>query len=398
VTTEDKDPDGDLFSELRKIVGTHVPVVATVDLHANISTTTFDAVDLIIPYYTNPHVDQYQRGAEAARFLHLMMRPGDDRLVLTKNFLRLPLIVPSVCLLTTDAGPFARWVAHAHQEKGIDVPVVGLIPGFAWSDTQKNGFLILTYGDAKVDTTKRAKNLAETLAKKIWSERYQTSVKLTSLETAVQLAQQAQLDVSEPICLADVADNPGGGGSSRVTDILRALLNAQAQHVLMGNFHLPELARICHELGPGASFTFEFDSDTDEPLSKEVQVLGLSEGSFVGRRGLIAGRTVNLGLSAAVKFEGITLVVTSRKAQACDPCYFEAFGLRISDYKIVVLKSRGHFRAGFDEFFENGRIFEVDSNGLTSPRLDRFEFNFLPRPSFPLDADTQWTLDCTYKG
>lgn len=387
-TYTDKDPDGMMFEEVRKVVGS-VPIIATLDLHANVSPRMVDSVDLLIPYYTNPHVDQFERGAEAARFMKQMLSET-DRLVLSKNCERLPLIIPSVCLLTTDAGPFARWMAFAHQEKGIDVPVVGLIPGFAWSDTNYNGFIILTYGNQKTDSTNRAKKLAKTIADKVWNERNQISVKLTSLKKAAKLALQAQAESALPVCFADVADNPGGGGSGRVLDILRTLLAAGASRVLMGLFHIPDLAKNCHELGVGASLPYTFDSDTNHPFTKEVSVLALSDGIFVGRRGLIAGRCINLSLCAAIKIEGITMVVTTRRTQAADPTYFESFGLRIEDYATVVLKSRGHFRAGFDEFFKPRQIFEVDASGLTSPLLSRFDFKYLP-PAY-LDGQATWPL------
>lgn len=391
-TDEDRDCDGALYEEVRRIVGPQVPIVATVDLHANISSRMVESVDVIVPYYTNPHVDQSERGQEAARLLQLMLTQDEPKLVLSKNFIRLPLIMPSVCLLTTGTGPFARWMAYAHKEKGTDVPVVGLIPGFAWSDTEKNGFAILTYGNSRVDIENRAASLARSLATMIWSERHHVNVKLTSLKDAVQLARNA-VPGTNPICLADVADNPGGGGSGKVTDILRALLDAAVQKVLMGNFHLPTLAQKCVELGVGASFSFTFDVESSSPLVEHVRVIGISnDGRVVGRRGLISGRTVYLGPSAAITVgDGITMVVTSKRAQALDPVYFEAFGLCVRDFGTVVLKSRGHFRAGFDEFFEDSQIFEVDSSGLTSPLLERFNFSHLPRPSFPLDKDTTWS-------
>ena len=62
----------------------------------------------------------------------------------------------------------------------------------------------------------------------------------------------------------------------------------------------------------------------------------------------------------------------------------------IAAARTVVVKSRGHFRAGFDEFFPPERIFEVDAPGLTSPVLANFPWRRLPRPSFPLDQDATW--------
>lgn len=90
----------------------------------------------------------------------------------------------------------------------------------------------------------------------------------------------------------------------------------------------------------------------------------------------------------ALRLGGIAVAVASRQVQCADPAFLEAFGLSIADFRTVVVKSRGHFRAGFDEFFDDTQIIEVDAGGLTSPVLSRFAFANLPRPVFPLDLET----------
>jgi len=66
-------------------------------------------------------------------------------------------------------------------------------------------------------------------------------------------------------------------------------------------------------------------------------------------------------------------------------------GLDIARARVVVVKSRGHFRGGFDEFFAPEQIVEVDLPGLTSPVLNRFDWKRLPRPVIPLDDGVDWT-------
>jgi microcystin degradation protein MlrC len=70
--------------------------------------------------------------------------------------------------------------------------------------------------------------------------------------------------------------------------------------------------------------------------------------------------------------------------------FFEMHGLDIRGARIVVVKSRGHFRGGFDEFFPPERVLEVDTPGLTSPVIERLPFKGLPRPVFPLDPEVNW--------
>jgi microcystin degradation protein MlrC len=86
----------------------------------------------------------------------------------------------------------------------------------------------------------------------------------------------------------------------------------------------------------------------------------------------------------------VTVVVISHRVQCADPIFFEMMGLDIARARCVAVKSRGHFRGGFDEFFGPAQIVEVDLPGLTSPMLNRFDWQRLPRPIIPLDDNVEW--------
>lgn len=388
-STDAADPDGELYATVREAVGPSTPIVATVDLHANISERMVRSVDAIVSYRTNPHVDQRERAAEAAGFLRRLL--AGERLI--KHFIRMPIVAPSVRLLTAE-GPYADLIDSGQRGVSTAVPLVSVVGGFAWSDTPKNGLSILTYGHADHDDGRRAAEVALNLARQVWADRERFQVRLTPIAEAVRRAVAAGEGRGPAICLADVADNPDGGGRGNTTDLLEALLAAKAQHVLLGLFVDPAAATACHERGVGAAFDIVFNAENADDHGRwvraPVEVLALSEGKVVGRRGIAQGRTIDLGRSAALRVGGITVVVVSRRIQAADPAFFETFGLDIASFRTVVLKSRGHFRAGFDEFFTPDRILEVDAAGLVSPILARFPFKHLPRPVYPLDSDTEW--------
>ncbi len=384
--TDSTDPDGAFYAMARQAVGPGVPVVATVDLHANISERMVQTSDAIISYRTNPHVDQAPRAAEAAQLIRWMLR-GER---LHKTFIRMPIVAPSVRLLTA-AGPYADLIARGQAEKPASVRVVSVVGGFAWGDTPENGLAILTYGEDAA----AGKAFAETLAEQAWADRERFHVTLTPLADAIAAVKAREADPGlPPVCLADVADNPGGGGRGNTTDVLEALIAADAQGVLLGLFVDPQVAAACHSAGVGATLDVVFNKDNADDhgraVAATIEVLGLSDGFIVGRRGIAAGRTSKLGPAACVRLAGLTIVVASRRIQAADPAYFETFNLDIASFRAVVLKSRGHFRAGFDEFFPDDRIIEVDALGLTNPILARFPFKRLPRPVYPLDPDTRW--------
>ena len=141
-------------------------------------------------------------------------------------------------------------------------------------------------------------------------------------------------------------------------------------------------------------FYARFNRDEHDAFSKPftavARVEALSDGSVTGRRGMGKGTHSSMGRSALLSIGGVEVVVISNRQQCLDPAQLEVLGVDVASKRTVVVKSRGHFRAGFDEFFTPEQIFEVDCPGLTSPSLHTFAWTRLPRPVYPLDPATAW--------
>ncbi len=368
VSTGGPDPDGELYAMVRSVVGKGIPVVATVDLHANISGRMVESVDALVSYRTNPHVDQAERAIDAAGHLMGLLRGRKSR----RAFIRLPLTPASVTLLTRE-GPYADAIAYGQARLGRGVHDVSIVGGFVFSDTPKNGVAIVVNGQHGAPV----EEVALDIGRRIWDERKRFVKRLTSIEDAIAKHQDS--------CIwSDAGDNPGGGGTGQTTALLRKLLEVNAQGVLYGNFHEPGIAA-------EAQGKEELAARFTEGFSAAAKVLKTTDGRCVGRRGIWAGRALELGPTCALQIGGITVVCVSRRKQCADPVFFEMHGLDIGAARTVVVKSRGHFRSGFDEFFPPERVIEVDTPGLTSPVLERLAFKGLPRPVFPLDADAAWS-------
>src|SRR5882762_585532 len=203
ITTEEDDPEGVLFERIREIVGPDVPVVATFDLHANVSDRMVDLIDAFIGYRTNPHLDMRERGTEAAAALRELLAGAKTERVR----LRLPIVPPTVTLLTA-AGPYAEMIQLGQRRISPAIMNVSVMGGFAYADTAKNGLTVVVTarGDRRA-----AAALAGEIAQYGWDNRARFYPKLTPLDQAVEQALAVAKDTTlAALAFADVADNPGG--------------------------------------------------------------------------------------------------------------------------------------------------------------------------------------------
>jgi len=384
--TGDEDTEGTLIEMLRRMVGPAVPIIVSHDLHCNVSERMVAACDVLVVYRTNPHVDQRERAAECADLL----REALTGTRFHRAFIRLPLTPPSVTLLTKE-GPYADLMDYGQTLVGGAIANVSIAGGFVFSDLPKCGVTICVTAR---DSAEAARQAALKIARRGWDDRPRYHCALMSIADAVAAARTAA-DRGAPIILADAADNPGGGGRGSTAYLLRALHEASVPGVALGVFIDPDLADEAHRLGAGARFHAVFnrvESEFSRRFEAQAVIEKLIDGTAIGRRGVVAGRVFTLGPSALLRLKGsgIRVVVGSLRRQLAEPVMLEMHGIDIAALSCLVVKSRGHFRAGFDEYFPDQRIHEVGAPGLTSPVLSNFTWKRLPRPVYPLDPEAAW--------
>jgi microcystin degradation protein MlrC len=395
LTTGDHDPEGTVLALVRRIIGPDVPIVASYDLHANVADADVELVNAYIGYRTNPHLDMRERGAESAQVMRRLLSGMKTHLARV----RLPIVPPTVSMLTgKDAHerPYGEMIDLGQQRmheppyagRVLNVSVMG---GFAYGDTPFNGLTVVVTATDQA----AAKALAREIADAGWARRNRFRATLTSLDEATRLARSTSDHASPALIFADVADNPGGGGRGNTMWVLEAFHRAGVKDALFGVIHDPELSAEAHRLGEGASFTARFNRSGGDafskPFSAPAVVRRLHTATVRGRRGIYANNTLDIGPSAALQIDDITVVVISNRHQCADPVFFEAFGLDVGRARVVVVKSRGHFRGGFDEFFRHEQVIEIDAPGLTSPILSRFPWTHMPRPVLPIDETASWS-------
>ncbi len=394
IATVEPDPDGAVLAAVRTVVGDAVPILATLDLHGNVSSAMVQHADYLAAYLTNPHVDTHERGAECARALRDALASGARW---HRAFVKLPFIPPSVTQ-NTERKPGANTpygdIIHFGQSLiNDDVRSVSVLSGFTLGDTPKAGMSVIV----SARTRDGARTAAKTVATQAWADRSRYVPKLTSLADATRMALDVARDTSKPSLLfADVADNAGGGGRANTVWILKAFHEAGVTGCTLAIFYDPALAAEAHQLGVGVTFSAEFNRIEAHPLSgkfsAQATVAQLHDGEFIGRRGIAAGHAVSLGPCARLIVGGIQIIVVSVRQQAKDPVFMEALGVDIAAQRSLIIKSRGHFRAWADEFFPDERIIEVDVPGLTTPVLKNVPYEHIPRPLYPLDDDWGWQV------
>jgi len=388
VTTQEEDGDGVFFAAVRQAVGPDVPIAVTLDPHGNVSDLMVDSVDIAVAYRTDPHVDQLERGEEAADLLHEVwqgMKPS-------RASVRLPIVPPNVSLFT-DEGPFAELVIAGQRGMTDDIANVSILGGFAFSDTSKNGLTIIVTGrNGDASARKLAKDLADTA----WENRERFVCEPTSMDDAVERAVAAGQDAGlPPMVFSDLGDNCGAGGPVNTLWMLEGLHQAKATGVLIVNFRDRRLVEAAQAAGIGnqleAVFTGDdWDRNGDTTYRANARVLALHDGHLVGRRGIVAGKSLYAGSMALIELDGIQVVVTTRAAVGNDPIYSEALGVDLGAMRTIVVKVRSSFPPAYDEFVSRENMLFVDTPGRTSPMLSRMPFERLPRPVYPLDRDFSW--------
>lgn len=382
------DGEGEYLRRVREVVGPSVPVVTELDLHANLSRASTELADLLVVYDTYPHVDVYDRAVELTHLLTRMVR-GEIRPV--HAFRQVP-VLANLTAQYTNRRPMADWLALCHAiEARPGVLTASIVAGFPYADIPDTcmSVYVATDGDQAL-----ADRCADELARFAWDHRQGFQATPMSVDDAVRYA----LANPGPICLADVADNPGAGASCDGTEILRSLIAHDARSAVIALMYDPETVAQAVAAGVGATIRARIGGKVDAtavasgPVETDAYVRALTDGFFINDGPLGTGSESNMGLTAVLEIGGrggIEVICTQYRRAANDANALRSVGIEPTKRRIVVIKSSVHFRADFEPLVRE--VVEVDAPGLASPNWNRFTFERLRRPIYPLDGDFEWT-------
>ncbi|MBU3738225.1 MAG: M81 family metallopeptidase [Rhodoferax sp.] len=343
VTEHLDDGEGELLARVRRLVGPDMPIIASLDLHANVTRQMLACADTLVAYRTYPHVDMADTGARAAHLL-LQRAAGLPRPAVAAR--RIPFLIP-LSSQSTDLEPSRGVYAALAAMESAELPTLSFTPGFPAADFPECGPVVFAYGKSAGS----AQAGADALAAMIEAAEARFDVQVWSPEAAVQRAMQLARQASRPVVIADTQDNPGAGGNSDTTGMLRALLSCGAPRAALGLMVDAAAARAAHAAGVGSTITVALGGKSgiagDAPLEASFRVEALSDGR-VHCNGLFSrGATMVLGPSACLSIQGVRVVVCSHKTQLADQALYRFVGIEPTEQAILVNKSSVHFRADF---------------------------------------------------
>ena len=348
------DAEGELLHRIRAVAGPLLPIVASLDLHANVTERMLRLTSAMTAFRTYPHVDMRETGARAAQMLarRLSAPPGSAR---TMHAERVPFLLPlnAQCTLMPPAAEVIALIERL--EAGHDVEL-NFAMGFSAADFAECGPVLSGYG-ADAGTLRSA---VRQLHDAVVQARSRWRLDVLSPDAAVERAIALAATADAPVVIADTQDNPGAGGDSNTTGMLRALLAAHAGQRLEGRVALgllfdPASAAAACAAGVGAMLDLELGRAvltwtgelSDPPVPARCRVLAISDGVVPLFGPMTAGATMTLGASACVEVDGVKVLLTSAKAQMLDLDLYRFLGVEPARMKLLVNKSSVHFRAAF---------------------------------------------------
>ncbi|WP_022729806.1 M81 family metallopeptidase [Fodinicurvata sediminis] len=338
------DGEGELLQRVRNVVGDAVPIAASLDLHGNITEKMMSAADVLVGFRTYPHIDMARTGERAAQQLTKIMSEGRRP---AKAMRRLPYLVP-IPWQCTDLQPGARLYGLVDELEQGDVSSTSLFMGFPAADFPECGPTALAFADSQQAADEAVDRIAEAY------RQAEPEYAGTSYEAADGVAKARELlaqGVPRPIVLADTQDNPGAGGDSNTTGMLRALVEAAVPDAAVGLIVDPESAAQAHAAGEGREIELALGGQSnvpgDSPYTARFVVEKLSDGRFTAPGPFYGGAQMDLGPSACLRIGGVRVVVSTHKAQMADREMFRFAGIAPEETDILVVKSSTHFRADF---------------------------------------------------
>jgi microcystin degradation protein MlrC len=376
-----EDGEGELLRRVRAIVGLDIPVIVSLDLHANVTEEMLAHATAITMFRTYPHLDMAETGARAYQLMDAALK-GET---FVGGMRKIPFLFP-LTAQCTDLEPCRSIYQAVSQveQRSKNNSYAEFACGFPPADIFECGAAVLAYGRDQVEVD----TILDDLFAQIIEAEPLFDINLITPDQAVQQAMKNT--VNKPVVLADAQDNSGAGATSDTTGLLEALVRNKAQSAVLGLMHDPVIVELARQTGLGNEFKASLGAKSGLegalPFDSNFKVEALADGNFKFTGDMYKDSPAELGPMALLSVVDdrcdVRVVVGSQRMQCLDLAIFRHLGVEPIEQKILVVKSSVHFRADFDPIAAKTLV--VASPGAHPCELTKLAYNNL-RPGIRLE-------------
>ena len=390
VTEHYSDGEGELIRRVRDVVGEEVPIIVTLDLHANVSSQMATHADALIAYETYPHLDKAATGRHG---MDLLVRTMDDEIEPVVRFERPPMIVFQPKAYTVE-GPMVDVMHRARElEAHAGVLKTSVFPGFYHADIPEMGVTtpVVSDGDPGL-----AQEVSRDLAEHLWTHRDQFVEDYPKPAEAIAIAKEraSALDSNEgPIVMAEFGSNPGGGGAANGTTVLREMLEQGIENAGWAIMYDPEAVETCVAASVRERVTETIGGKSDDKHGDPIEavdgyVKAITDGKYVNTGTTHSGKGVQNDIGTTALFQcgpddSINVVLAERRASAFDAEIWRHIGIQPERLDIICIPSLIAFLGDYEPMSSD--IILIDTPGLSAVNPAQFDYSEIPRPIYPLD-------------
>jgi microcystin degradation protein MlrC len=382
VTETTDDGEGGLLARIRQLAP-ELPIGVSLDLHGNLTDEIVNNCTALVGYKTYPHIDMYEAGECAGR-IALSALEGSVRPVMSWG--NRPLLAQTLRMGHEDR-PMGPLIEMARQEESADCLAASIFGGFPLADFPNAGLSVVTVADGDEALADSAR---ERLLDAAWREREEF---VFDSEPLPETIARAKVLGRGPIILLDHADNAASGGTQDTVAVLKEVIRQGLEDVAMFAICDPEAVEEMALAGVGNRIALRLGGKVDmpsiglrgEPLEISGRVRALTDGDFVVNTAMGRGTIESMGTTAVLDTGRVQIVVCSRHSEPFDLGCFRSVGIEPTQKRVLILKSRIHYRAGFRAIARHE--LPCDGVGVTSSDNSLFKFEKVRRPIFPLDPD-----------
>ncbi len=367
------DCEGDLLSDVRKIVGKDVTIGVEIDPHAHLTQAMTDNADIICCYKEWPHTDILDRAIETAQL---------TRTVAMKEVKPAKAVFDCQMLsfYHTKAEPMRSLVSYLRELEGSGEALsADIVHGFMFGDTPDTGTKVLVTTD---NNPQAASRLAEEIGRKLYALRGKTFYQHYDVPEGIAAIQAAK---SLPVIVADGADAPSGGAAGDATYLLHAFMEAKIENAAFAFLHDPAAVDLAFNAGKGAHLPMRIGGkkgpQSGAPLDVTVEIVELFPNARAGR----SDREAPIGDIAHIRSAGLSILLSRDRPIAMDSNYFSDFGIDPKAQKALVVKSVYNHRSGFEDIA--GTFINIDAPGALDLSLRSLVFEKLKGPKWPLNQN-----------